>query len=373
METKTYTDPQSLCDVADDWRKFNRYSPCRSPEWQMAWWRNFGGDSKLQVVVANDDRGDIRCIAPLHIETSGMRNRICFLGSGHACTDYQSIFTSARQATQSTQCVAAAIDELVRRQKPWPGIQLELEGVIDGAPWHVEFCSMMQGFGYIIRQRPLGSSYVIDLPVSMECYLNLLSKAFRRKPKKMLSLLAAGERTFHHSSDPKVMRSMLLVLESLHQRRQTAMGKKGSFAKPEFGRFLSDLITGLSPLNQVEIQWCCHDGDVVAIQFVLKDKERFSMYVSGVDPDYLHLEPGHLLVTASIENAISRGISFFDFMRGDEPYKKMWGGKKVPMVTTYMTPSFSPISLAMETVCTFAEVAKKRLKVGRETHEVQVS
>jgi len=51
------------------------------------------------------------------------------------------------------------------------------------------------------------------------------------------------------------------------------------------------------------------------------------MYQGGLDPAKLKQSPGHASVSALIRDAIESGCQYFDFMRGDEPYKAVWGAQ----------------------------------------------
>ena len=55
------------------------------------------------------------------------------------------------------------------------------------------------------------------------------------------------------------------------------------------------------------------------------------MYQSGVCDQSMRYEPGHLLFTHTIKRAISDGKAEFDFLRGNEPYKRYWGATERPL------------------------------------------
>ena len=47
-------------------------------------------------------------------------------------------------------------------------------------------------------------------------------------------------------------------------------------------------------------------------------------YQAGFDPNNGSISPGTFLVAHTIRKAIEEGSKHFDFMRGDEPYKRRW-------------------------------------------------
>jgi CelD/BcsL family acetyltransferase involved in cellulose biosynthesis len=50
-------------------------------------------------------------------------------------------------------------------------------------------------------------------------------------------------------------------------------------------------------------------------------------YLSGFDPQWAAFSPGVLLIAHAIEEAIREGQQEFDFLRGNEPYKYLWGAQ----------------------------------------------
>jgi CelD/BcsL family acetyltransferase involved in cellulose biosynthesis len=69
----------------------------------------------------------------------------------------------------------------------------------------------------------------------------------------------------------------------------------------------------------------------IAAGIHIEDANGYQYYNAGIDPDAFDLSPGVLLVYAYIRQALERGISRFDFLRGDEPYKYEWGAVDEPI------------------------------------------
>jgi hypothetical protein len=51
---------------------------------------------------------------------------------------------------------------------------------------------------------------------------------------------------------------------------------------------------------------------------------NFFFYQSGFDPAYSRFSVGTLLLGSAIQASIQTGHSKFDFLRGAEPYKRLW-------------------------------------------------
>ena len=63
------------------------------------------------------------------------------------------------------------------------------------------------------------------------------------------------------------------------------------------------------------------------------------LYNSGYDPEFGHLAAGLVSKAWTIRAALDRGIHRFDFLRGDEEYKRRLGGVERPIVTATVRQS----------------------------------
>jgi CelD/BcsL family acetyltransferase involved in cellulose biosynthesis len=50
-------------------------------------------------------------------------------------------------------------------------------------------------------------------------------------------------------------------------------------------------------------------------------------YQIGFDPKLKRMSPGAIIIAHAIQEAISRGLKEFDFLRGSESYKYRWGAR----------------------------------------------
>src|SRR6185369_6060793 len=159
----------------------------------------------------------------------------------------------------------------------------------------------------------------IPAGIDFDGYLATLTKHHRHEiRRKLRRALAVGEVALVESTDPVVD---LEVFIDLHQRK---WGDEGLFPPTEGGnqsrRFLRRLFELFGPGGPLRLSFL-HVGDqrvAAAIHFETADSIYF--YNAGVEPDARHLSPGVLLVECLVRRAIERGLTRFDFMRGDEPY-----------------------------------------------------
>lgn len=370
MQNQVITDPLALHELLEPWRAIAGGHPFHSPDWLSTWWKHYGEGHQLAVFTTRDAIGNPRAIAPFYMESSSFRTRIRFLGSGNVCTDYQAIALSHEYGDLALEELVRSIDKTTQSFSKWSGCQLELDGVSPDATWYPQFCQQMQRCGYTLREQPIESTYVVQLPDTWAEYLATLSKGFRRKPKKCMTRFESEGITFHLANDLETVLNKLPVLCQLHQKRRQMLGQPGSFADQKFLPFLLDVARRFAPRQQMEMQWCQQGDHIICMHLLFIHDQTASMYVSGIEPELLSIEPGHLLITGSINNALSRGIKRYDFLRGDEHYKHLWNGQPHRLVRSYFTPA-RPVSLAFESATTWAEKFKHQVKMTFSATQVQ--
>jgi lipid II:glycine glycyltransferase (peptidoglycan interpeptide bridge formation enzyme) len=81
------------------------------------------------------------------------------------------------------------------------------------------------------------------------------------------------------------------------------------------------------------------DGMVIAGVVLIYSGSSVHYFHNGSQHKFLKFCPNELLVHSSIENAVDRGISFFDFMGSDPKdhsllrFKEKWGGQSIDLDT----------------------------------------
>ena len=83
---------------------------------------------------------------------------------------------------------------------------------------------------------------------------------------------------------------------------------------------------GLLRLYQVAL-----DGRRIAVLFVLAGPWAHHGYNGGFDPDHARLSPSAMLVGTAMAQAAREGRAWFDFLRGQESYKSIWGASAFAM------------------------------------------
>ena len=149
---------------------------------------------------------------------------------------------------------------------------------------------------------------------------------------------------------------MLDELERLHQATWTARGLRGSFALPFFRRFHEALIAEGLPRGEATLLRISSGGTVIGVLYGFSFRRRMCAYQSGFD--YRHgkgpAKPGLTSHCAAIQDAMERGFDVYDFLAGDDRYKRSLGDHTDPQHWAEAGPFWSPPLLARKAWAAFA-------------------
>jgi hypothetical protein len=114
------------------------------------------------------------------------------------------------------------------------------------------------------------------------------------------------------------------VLFEQHRKRWRKRGLPGAF----LGRG-GPVPQGLGPDGGSTRAGCgsrssVRDGQPIGAIYAMAAHGTCFYYQAGFDPSQGAISPGTLLVASTIRRAIEEGKTSFDFLRGDEPYKRRW-------------------------------------------------
>ncbi len=325
MDIEVLQSDAQFASLRQSWNQLTD-QPLLSWQWHYSWWRNQGDEDQLALIVAREhDR--VVAIAPMMIESRGGERCLRFLGSGSTCTDYLQLIVAAGAQLDFPALVADAIVSGIEGLR---GVTLiELEGITDDVDHcALHACLEPHFWGYDKR---LDSTWVLELPDTWQAFVQTRSKSLRRKLKKAEKRYSSGEARVKSTRGQLQFEDAFQTLVELHQRRFESKGQPGVFADTDFKQFLLEATSALAAEQRAEISVCEIEGRPIVAQLYLTNDRQVQMYQSGVCDQSMRYEPGHLLFTHTIRNAIEAGKKEFDFLRGNEPYKKYWGATECPL------------------------------------------
>ena len=320
-------------------------------EWMYSWWESYHRTGELAIVVVEDATGRWLGVAPWFISTSASRGRVVrILGSGTACSDYVSI--AVRPGLETI--MAEQLANLMAGGDPiFANVDLyEFEG-------HGRHDPMLDALTYLIADdfanvvtEEISGSWRSELTDDWKSFDQQLKKSFRRKTKKAIRRLESEDfrATVHWA--PESIETVWPVFVDLHQRRRISLGQPGCFADPRFEKFLKTASMRLAESAESQINLIFHKDQPLACNLEFAAGNTIYMYQTGLDPDQMQLEPGHITFCWAIRESIDRHYRWFDFLRGDEPYKKLWNSERIPLYRTRLVPRRLSSSLRYSLVTT---------------------
>lgn len=136
---------------------------------------------------------------------------------------------------------------------------------------------------------------------------------------------------------------MLDEMAVLHQATWAARGKPGSFAVPFFGRFHHALIERGFQRGEIALERISSGSQTIGILYNFVWRQAMLAYQSGFtyrehEP---RAKPGLTCHHAAIDDALARNFDRYDFLAGEDRYKRSLAGSSHPQLWVEAGPRWS--------------------------------
>jgi CelD/BcsL family acetyltransferase involved in cellulose biosynthesis len=352
MEVVRFSSLEQLEPLAADWDRLARRVPFRSWTWLSHWWRHYGepfggrGQRASLYVLVVYDGGQPVGIAPWYCENCPCQGRVLrFLGLGEVCSEYLSVLCLPEMEERVAEALATWLTAAHRSDQPawnpddhWDLLELSGVDVQDAAV--LRLTEELELRRNLVHRNAGWNCWRIDLPGSWEEFLAKLSKNHRKQLRRRQRTILDGRRHVLHC----VQRIAELprardVLVDLHQRRRQSQGGRGCFTSRRFTAFHDDVMPEMLRAGQLRLAWLEVDRRPVVAEYLLTGNDVVYAYQSGMNPGALDLAPGSLGNLLMLHGAIDGGYRAFDFLRGDEPYKRHWRAEARPTWHVRVVPT----------------------------------
>lgn len=313
LRTEALTGHNSIVELRDRWRDLLLESPTATPfqtwEWQSTWWRHFGG-LKKQHIVSVFEGDDLVGIMPLAITTGIWRT---LRASGTGVSDYLHPIARAGYESAVSEAVSAHLAEARCIDL------IDLHQVREDQPLGAMQCD------HAIDQ---AKTLVLNLPKSYEGYLGTLSKSLRYDVRRIDKELSSKyDATIEEVATEDTHEGMEWLFET-HKKRWRKRGMPGAFLR-KTSAFHHDWASQAAQNGWLRLRLLKVKGQPVGALYAMSLHDTCYYYQAGFDPAHKAFSPGSLLVAATIRGAVEEGCQKFDFLRGDEPYKRRWKPQSV--------------------------------------------
>lgn len=327
LSTSVIRTESELQSLRSEWKSLFRRAECTNVfltfEWLSQWWLHFGQGSRLFLVTVRESEGRLIAVAPLYISTRRKTlslRRLGLLGDLFVGSDHLDVLVERGYEPRAIESLANFI---LGRRNDWDFI--ELSGCSPDSLVLTQFQNTIGAKKMATYQTDSSLCPYLQLPRTSEEYWSSLRPRHRKNLRYYNRLLQReGEVTFVTVEDSKEMESSLDELLRLHQLRSERRGRHSTFADLRVAPFHQAALKSLAQDGKVRIFFLELSGKRVAALYGFSTGKKFFYYQSGTDPAYGRFSVGNLLLNSVIEWAIQTGHSEFDFLRGDESYKRLW-------------------------------------------------
>ncbi len=309
--------------------------------WWGSWWRHLRPRRSELFLLTVSQGDELIGLAPWYTQRAFDYGRIVrFLGDGRACSDYATILAAPQRRAE----VWREITHWVAAEAGTSWDAFILDGVSAADEGLQEFCQQIGQQDIVVDQRPVANTWRLTLPENWEAYVELFSKQHRNRLRRTKrEMLDSGRAVLHRVTSPADFEHGFEIQCRFHQLRRNSLGDEGCFADPQFETFLREATERFLRQGALRLQWTEVDGEPVAFDSGYVEQEGVFAYQTGFDPAKSDLSPGRLHFQASIMKAIEEGYRFFDFLRGDEPYKAHFRATPIPVLETRLiSPRIRP-------------------------------
>jgi CelD/BcsL family acetyltransferase involved in cellulose biosynthesis len=306
------------------WERLRQHAPTESlflaPEWLKTWMQMLGEGRALLLGVAD---GDTVCaVAPLEQATlAGGFTILRPLGIGTA--DYLDLLLPPSSTTRAA-ALEALLDGLLDREGAWDA--LDFRNLPFESPTAADLSRLAEARGLRCSVLPGYARPEIVLDGDWENYLQTRAGRFRYNLRSRLRRLGErGRVRFRRVDAAEEVLPAIGTLGLLHACRWADQHTSTIFSSSAVGqRFYAEACRRYQQRGLLDVTLLEVDGQAVAGSIGFLDRGTYYYYLPAWDPELSALAPSSLLLSHLIERAFTLGLSRFDFMLGDEPYKSRW-------------------------------------------------
>lgn len=329
METSILRTTDLFDTLKPEWNALLHNSMADTPflthEWQCTWWACLC-EGELFVMTVRDG-GALVGIAPLFIlsqpdSTGKVRRLLRLIGSVDASDYLDLIALHGREI----DVFNAMLDALAQSDE-WD--VLDLYNVPAGSPTRSILPALAAERGWKFTDEQQVVCPIITLPATFEDYVQSLDKKERHELRRKLRRGEGTEGlTWYAITGDDHSHDQDAAAEAFIDLMMKSRSDKSDFMTDRMRRFFHQMIHathdgGFLHLSFLEVQ-----GVKAATYLSFDYGQKRLVFNSGLETTgFQSLSAGIVLVARMIEDAIKRGYTEFDFLRGDEEYKYRLGAK----------------------------------------------
>jgi CelD/BcsL family acetyltransferase involved in cellulose biosynthesis len=180
-------------------------------------------------------------------------------------------------------------------------------------------------------------------------------------PRRLRRLQDEGCVTFDLSDGTDRLDELLEEGFAVESSGWKGAGNSAILSKAETHAFYTEIARWAVERGWLKLMFLRLDGRPLAFQYNLVHNGVWYYIKGGYDPAYSRFSPGRLLTRAALEHAFTLGLSTYEFLGGDEPYKLQWTSACHERT---LFQAFAPSPRGMVDWCTHAYLRPLGKRIG---------
>ncbi len=287
-----------------------------SPAWLQAWWQGFGPKEHLRVLTVRQSNETVG-VAPIMVEGGTAK----FIGSADVC-DYLDFAVAPGKETLFFEALALHLRE--------QGVKhLDLYPLHPSSTVCRKLDPLAGSLDCEVRWEDDEAVFEASLPSTWEEYLGGFTGKQRHEVRRKLRRLYDAGRIGYRvvTGEDEVVEGM----GAFHSLFRSNREDKSVFMTERMASYFNALAASLARAGILRLSFLDVDGVTTAAAMCFDYRDTIYLYNNGYDDRFGPLSVGMLSKVLSIRDSIRLGRRTYSFLKGDEPYKKRLGGKRVQL------------------------------------------
>lgn len=326
-----------FASLDEKWRRLfknteNSSSPFLAWEWLSTWYKWFGG-GKTPYILEIYRENCLIGLMPLCLtekKVLGMSlKRLGFIGEAQGGADYLDLIAKPEDKRE----ILPAVFDFLKKDNCFEVICLEN---LSEKSATADFLRNLEKRSFRGIEETTAICPQIDLKGGWESVLKQSRRAsnFKRRLKRLEKM---PDFEFRSVTSPPETGAAFERFFRLHEQRWREKGGSELSGHPRLVSFQRDLAARLASSGLLRFEELWAKGECRASVYGLDDGKTFYYYNAGYDLQWSDLSVGLVLIGLSVKNAIERGNTIYDFLRGDETYKFDWANQKTNLIAVTLS------------------------------------
>ncbi|MCE5192761.1 MAG: GNAT family N-acetyltransferase [Candidatus Cryosericum sp.] len=326
MEIELIEDMSAFAQLEPFWNQLvgeSSINTCHSTfEWLFTWWRHFGADRRLLLLVAYEHGVPVG-LAPLYIGNGTTEsNNLHFLGQG--LSDYAD-FIVPRDRPEVTEVFISALLEL---HQSWDGLDLEEIPAESPSRRYLD-AAVSSGRLEAAWQTTVRCPY-LPIQTDWETFYATMGKGFQHEVRNKLN-------RWNNRSTGRVEGMELRYVDrreaddtfvdevvALSDKRRLVDNHRSPFLNHPDLEFLREVLPLMGRRNQLRVGELRSGKALLAFMLAYYWQGVVYTWNTQYDPAYGEYSLGRIVLVRFAEQSFREGCHELNFMRGEEAYKFQW-------------------------------------------------